>query len=92
MRSIGDGDTGVRLAAIQALGELGPVSRDAVPLLVRTLSERNDAIRQAAIRALGSMGPDAAQAAPALRKVVAEDQPPALRPLALEALGKIEAR
>lgn len=74
----------VRLHAVEALGKLR--SPDAVkPLLFALFNDRDSAIREDVIRALGDIGH--AGAVEFLFQVIEE---PGLRPLAVEALGKIK--
>jgi HEAT repeat protein len=74
----------VRLHAVEALGKLR--SPEAVqPLLFALFNDRDSAIREDVVRALGDIGD--AGAVEFLFKVLDE---PGLRPLAVEALGKIK--
>jgi HEAT repeat protein len=50
-----DGSTAVRLAAIEALGEVGPAARAAEPLCA-LLAEESESVREAAVEALGELG------------------------------------
>jgi HEAT repeat protein len=82
--------------AAQALGQIGPAAKDAVPLLVQAIQSPSLEVRSSAIDALGRMGPHAAQAVPAIIKEV--DLPKnhinyaplaQFRRLAARALGRI---
>jgi HEAT repeat protein len=74
----------VRLHAVEALGKLG--SSEAVePLLFALFNDRDSAVREDIVRALGDIGDGAA--VEFLFRVLDE---PGLRPLAVEALGKIK--
>ncbi|MEX5217771.1 MAG: HEAT repeat domain-containing protein [Nitrospira sp.] len=74
----------VRLHAVEALGKLK--SPDAVePLLFALFNDRDSAIREDVVRALGDIGH--AEAVDFLFQVIEE---PGLRPLVVEALGKIK--
>lgn len=74
----------VRLHAVEALGKLK--SPDAVePLLFALFNDRDSAVREDAVRALGDIGH--AEAVEFLFQVITE---PGLRPLVVEALGKIK--
>jgi len=55
-----------RLIAIDVLGSLGPLAKDAVPVLVRLLGDADAVVRADAAFALGGIGTDAAEAVPAL--------------------------
>src|SRR5258708_23167786 len=50
-------DVQVRRMITAALGEIGPPSRTAVPVLVTSLRDRSEAVRRRAAIALGEMGP-----------------------------------
>jgi len=83
-----------RIAAAEALGDLGPAATSAVPALIESLQlkepYRSDfLVQQAAIRALGRIGPGAKQAIPSLLKILGTPtaQEP---PLASEALIAIK--
>jgi HEAT repeat protein len=74
----------VRLHAVEALGKLR--TPDAVgPLLFALFNDRDSAVREDIVRALGDIGDTAA--VEYLLQVLKE---PGLRPLAVEALGKIK--
>lgn len=67
-RSPWDRET-LRLAAMEALGRLGGVAREAVPVLARWAVEpigMSDRTQRAAVAALGGIGPDARPAVPML--------------------------
>src|SRR5262249_46388887 len=56
-----------RLACIEALGCLAPLSKDALPALLGVFSDRDLRVRRRAIWAGGQFGPYARKAVPALR-------------------------
>jgi HEAT repeat protein len=60
------GDPSLKRIAAEALGDIGPDAREAVPALAAVLSDENESVRQAACDALGKIGPDAREAMPAL--------------------------
>lgn len=62
IRASRDGSPGVRLAAVQALGEVGD-NRRAAPVLIKALNDDAEAVRLAAVAALGRQRPMAAVAA-----------------------------
>jgi HEAT repeat protein len=68
---------------------MGPLARDAVPVLVELLKDGNDMIRRAATAALGAIGPDAKAALAALRAALL-DQDVEVRRQAAESIKKIE--
>jgi HEAT repeat protein len=85
---LGDCDPGTGAAVADALFQIGPEAKAAVPALVKAVEHDNDQFRFAAIRALGSIGPDADAAVPALARLL-ESQKKYNRILAAGALGEI---
>src|SRR5207302_8659418 len=79
-------DDEVRLAAVDALGEIGPGASDAVPLLIETCRDPNSFLRRGAATALGDIGPDAKSAA-ALGELL-KDKELDVRQAAAEALQR----
>jgi HEAT repeat protein len=82
--------------ASDALAELGPRAKAAVPALIEALGNPSERIRWGAARALGRMGSDAWPAVPGLIKLLGEKPPvdsyffhAAPRDAAVEALGEI---
>ncbi len=63
---LGDPDPARRLAAIKALGAIGPGAAPSIPDLTRALSDRESWIRCEAAVSLGKVGPAAAGSAPAM--------------------------
>ena len=56
-----------RLRIVEALGRIGPESKEAVPLIARSLKDDYDPnVRAAAAEALGEIGSEATEAVPAL--------------------------
>ena len=51
---------------LDTIGAIGAEAADAVPFLIRMLSDESDPIREHAIRAIGAIGPPAKNAVPAL--------------------------
>jgi HEAT repeat protein len=86
LTSAAGGETAVRRAALQALGDMGPDARTAVDAVARRLTDPEPAVRWAAAEALGRIGPAAAAAVPALRRALADA---AVRLAAADALGWI---
>jgi len=82
------GDERERRNVAEALASIGVDSREAVPVLVQALQDRNLFVRMNAVKALLGMGPAAKDAVPALEKVL-NDQNASVRRLAEMALEKI---
>lgn len=82
----GEGDN--RRRAIVELGELGARGLPAVPLLIRTLSDRDQNLRHKAILALEHLGPYATPAVPALIQML-EDSDGGIRDSTVYALKRI---
>jgi len=78
----------VRRIAAEALGQLGPEARAAVPDLVRALADPEILVRRASARALGQIGPEARAAVPDLVRALA-DKDSYVRLSAAEALRQI---
>lgn len=81
----------VRRNAAEALAEIGPEARAAVPALVGVLRQRGDYYLDPYFRALGRIGPDASDAIPALKEIL-QDGNPGARLAAARALAKIDPR
>lgn len=85
----------LRMRAVWALGEIGPQSKEVIPLLRKLMKDDKEAelIRARAAQALGRIGPKAREAVPDLIKAleIEDKQDPnhSLRWNAAEALGKI---
>lgn len=82
----GSPDAKSRLAAVRAVGALGPEARAAVPGLIECLGER--LLRSAAAFALGEMGAEARAAAPVLISALV-DEDEQVRASAAAALTKL---
>ena len=59
-------DSRARAAAADSLGGLGGLARDAVPILVEAIADREGEVRAAAANALGKLGEHAREALPGL--------------------------
>jgi HEAT repeat protein len=72
VRALGDPDPGVRLRAAEALARIGPDAKEAVPELIRLLSDEREHVetRKAAAWALGQIGPPASGAVPELMRIL----------------------
>lgn len=83
----------VRMAAVRAVGMLGPPAREAVPELAGLLQDRNPEMILSSCIALASMGSEGARAAEPLRQFLARnDLPPDLRQAASMALDSVTRR
>ncbi|MEP0916204.1 HEAT repeat domain-containing protein [Leptolyngbya sp. DQ-M1] len=60
------GETIARIEAIRELGELGTVSKNVLPALIREFQDRDWCIRREVARTIGNIGPEARTAIPAL--------------------------
>src|SRR5581483_5555775 len=79
---------GLLLGAVDALGYLGPIAKDAVPDLIRLIGDPDPEIRRSAIDALGLLGPPAAPATPMILAALKDPDHP-VRKLAVISLGRI---
>ncbi len=82
-------DPAVRQYAALTLGRLGRGARPAVPALAEALNDSSALVRGAAASALGGLGRTARVAVPGLAKTAKEDENPAVRRSAVQALGKV---
>ena len=85
---LSDGDYYVRARAAEALGEMGPAAKDAVPALIKLCGDSDSDVRGHAAEALGEMGPAAKDAVPALIKLCG-DSDSDVRGHAAVALGEM---
>lgn len=53
---VADEDADVRTSAVNALAEIGPAAKDAVPAVVRALKDSEPGVRRAAVAALAKVG------------------------------------
>src|SRR5262245_54338943 len=84
-----DSQPEVRVRAVRALSNVGPVVPEVVPALIRALEDPDAGIRGQAALALLKFGPDAKDAIPAL-VAAAGDSDATVRDLAGKALRKVE--
>lgn len=75
---------------IMQLGRMGAKARQAVPVLVKSLTDPEERVRSDAARALGDIGPEAGEAVPNLIQALG-DKDNSLRSCAIYSLGKIGA-
>ncbi len=83
------GNSDQKLAAIRALGEIGPPSVTRIPTLVRLLENRDPEVRAASARALDMIGASAQEALPALT-VALSDEDAIVRQNAWHAILRIQ--
>lgn len=90
----GAGEAGFRAEAVKALGNIGALSPNVVPELIRVLKDDNDAhVRTEAAHALGKIGEKAESAAKALTSVLSSKSAgDALRGEAARALARVAPR
>jgi hypothetical protein len=89
LEDAGSTDPTLRTDAFQALSEMGPANRDAVPELIQGLQANNFLVQAAAARALGRIGPNAKAAIPALEEAARDANLAVLREI-VEARKRIE--
>jgi HEAT repeat protein len=65
----------IRVAALEALGTMGPDAAPAIPAVIQALSHDDPRVRTAAARLLGRFGPLARQAAGPLRALLTDPDP-----------------
>ena len=68
-----------RMRAANALSNLGPEAKQAIPDLIELLGDSEPLVRWAAADTLGHFGSDARDALPTLKKLAAEDKDPRAR-------------
>lgn len=83
-----DPDAGVRWAAAESLGRIGPAAKSAVPALAAALEDKE--IRSIVADALAGIGPEAKPAVPGLVQIVRNEKEPSLRYTAGVALVRID--
>jgi len=87
-----DGGQAVRAASAEALGQIGPAAKDAVPRLTELLTRDQAAeVRWHAAMALGKIGAAARDALPALEKIAATTDDARLKRFAQLSIHQIES-
>jgi PAS domain S-box-containing protein len=81
-------DSNVRRQAAEALGNIGPEAKAAVPALIESLKDGEEGVREAAAKSLGKIGPEAKAAVQALIEML-KDEDKYVLGAATEALGYI---
>src|SRR5262249_10409873 len=79
-----------RWRAAQALGEMAPESRQAIPYLIEALGDKDDFVRWTAAGALARFAAEAEPAVGPLRELAGKDPDRAVRHAAQHALRAIE--
>jgi HEAT repeat protein len=87
-----DEDWTVRAKVAEALAKIGPGAENAVPDLMRCLSDSEVGVRLQVVRALGNIGPPARDALPELRRLSEVDLNTTVREQAVEAVKQIEGQ
>lgn len=88
VKALSDSDPWVRYEAADALGNIRPGAKEAVPALIKALGDSEQYVRFRAAFALGNIGPEAKEAVPTLIKALG-DSYKSVREVAADALGKI---
>ena len=78
-----------RVGAAQALAEIGPAAKPAVPALVKALKARNEKVREHSALALGAIGPTAAAEAVGPLAAALTDEQIDVRVAAAKALARM---
>ena len=68
------GDLDVRSSAASALGNIGPVTEDVIPALIKALGDEDSGVRRSAASALGKIGPVTNEVIPALIKALGDEE------------------
>ena len=69
-KAAGDESSIVRVAAVEALAEIGKKAQGAIPELIKALKDKGEGIQENAAKALRKIGKDAKRAIPALRRAL----------------------
>lgn len=86
-----DDDPNMRYWAAEALADMRPKVKSAVPELTKALGDKDSMVRMGVTYSLAKFGPEAKQAVPALRKAL-QDQDTKVRKAAAYALKQIQKR
>ena len=91
MRLLRGWNAGVRRAASEALGSIGPAAAEAAPALAMLLNDRNRTVRRAALNALQRIGPGAAQVVPDLAELFSRQRDVAHWQVTVETMASIKS-
>jgi len=86
-----DGNQSLSVEALWALDDIGTLSKEAVPLLVKSMKRLHPGAQRRVAEMLGKIGPEAAGAIKCLRDALTDDEA-SVRMAAAEALGRIEGK
>ncbi len=75
IEALSDADPGVRLAAAQALGRIGPAAKDAAPALIKAIFDKDVTLRRAARSALRDLQAPSDIVIPVFVKMLEEAEP-----------------
>lgn len=89
LAALQDEHPAVREHAAEALGDLGPPAKDAIPALITALADEHPRVRRDAARSLGQLGPAARSALGALKEL-AQDPDPEVRAAAARSVRILE--
>jgi len=90
--SLSDPNGTAQIFAVEALYEFGKPATNAVPLLIHLTKNTDVGVRCSAIQILGRVGTNHPEAVVALRSALNDESEMFVRPLAREALKKLEAK
>ena len=79
----------VRLNAMDQLGQIQPLPKEALPVLLKALSDFDESVRGGVADILGSLGPVAKPLAPTLQRIAGDDPDSLVRQKATDALTVI---
>jgi HEAT repeat protein len=87
IRDLKEGDENTRAEAAEALGDLGPDGKPALPAVLSALGDEGERVRQNALRAIIAIGPDEKAIQPLTNSL--KDSDNIVRALSANALGQL---